>query len=52
VRKRAEIRPDQYQNGDMNRKVEIEQNVTIFFARSYVMVVFLRNSMFNTFPTF
>ena len=44
----AEIRPDQYQNGDMSKDVEIKRDVKLYITKSYMMAVFLCNSMFNT----
>jgi len=43
----AEIRSDQYQNGDMNRGVKIKRDVKLYFTKSYEIAVFLCNSMFN-----
>jgi len=48
----AEIRPDQYQNGDKQKNVEIKRDVKLYFTKSYVMAVFLCISMFNTLSTF
>ncbi len=45
----AEIRPDRYQNGDKQKDIEIMLIVTVYFAKSYAMEVFLCISMFNTF---
>jgi len=46
-KKRAEIRPDQYQNGDKQKEVKIKQDVKLYITKSYVIEVFLYNSMFN-----
>ncbi len=36
----------------MNREVEIKRDITLYLTKSYVMEVFLSNSMFNTMTTF
>lgn len=43
----AEIRPDQYQNGDKQKGVEIKRDVKLYITKSYVIEVFLFYSMFN-----
>ncbi len=43
----AEIRPDQYQNGDKQKDVEIKRDVKLYLTKSYVIAVFLCISMFN-----
>ena len=48
----AEIRPDQYQNGDKQKDLEIKRDVKLYIMKSYVMELFLCNSMFNTMATF
>jgi len=48
----AEIRPDQYQNRDKQKDVEIKRDVKLYITKSYVIEVFLCNSMFNPMTTF
>jgi hypothetical protein len=47
----AEIRPDQYQNGDKQKDIEIERDVKLYTTKSYEIAVFLFNRMFKTFNT-
>ena len=44
----AEIRANWRQNGDMHKSVKIERVIKLFITKSYVMVLFLCHSMFNT----
>jgi len=48
----AEIRPHQYQNGDMNRGIEIDWNVKPYITKGYVAEDILCNSLFKTFAVF
>jgi len=47
----AEIRSDQYQNRDKQKDVEIKRDVKLYITKSYMTVVFLCISMFNTLTT-
>ncbi len=44
----AEIRSDQYQNGDKQKDAEIKRDVKLYITNSYVIDVFLCQRMFNT----
>ena len=44
----AEIRAKRCQNGDTQKGVEIKQDVKLYIINSYVIEVFLFNSIFNT----
>ncbi len=48
----AEIRPDQYQNGDKQKDVEIKRDVKPYITKSYMIGMFIRKRMFNTLPPY